>query len=213
MVRRTRPARRTFHHGDLRVALTRAALAWVGRHGSATLSLRDTCVRVGVSPGAAYKHFAGRVALLEEVAQLGFDDLALAMTAAEQRVEKTHRDRASRAVARVEAVAVAYVEFALARPRLFELMFGPYGAGSSSRRIDPIRDRPDPYRLLSLALDELRSAGVISTSKRKDAELACWSMMHGLAEILLTRSLARADAVDVEATARRLVRTVIAGLR
>lgn len=96
----------TYHHGELRPALLRAAAKILESEGREAISLRDLARRAGVSHAAPYRHFADREALFAALAEEGF-----ALLAAE--LEGKPR----------QAQAVAYVRFALANPGRFRLMF------------------------------------------------------------------------------------------
>lgn len=67
-----------------------------------------------MSTAAPYRHFADRDALLSAVAAVGYRDLAARLAAAHP-TPITAEDLA--------AIAIAYVQFALARPGLFRVMF------------------------------------------------------------------------------------------
>ena len=71
---------RSYHHGDLRSALVAAAVARVEEVGAEHLSLRAVAAEVGVSPSAAYHHFADKDALLGEVAATGLQMLVEAVS-------------------------------------------------------------------------------------------------------------------------------------
>src|SRR6202140_2872056 len=105
----------TYHHGDLRAALVRAAIELLDERGETELSLRAVARRAGVSPAAPYRHYADREALVSAVAAVGYRELAGRLAAA-------HPSPSS--PAQLASVAVAYVEFALDRPALFRIMFG-----------------------------------------------------------------------------------------
>jgi AcrR family transcriptional regulator len=62
----------TYHHGELRPALLRAAAKILEKEGREAISLRDLARRAGVSHGAPYRHFADRQALLAALADEGF---------------------------------------------------------------------------------------------------------------------------------------------
>src|SRR5437016_7879863 len=96
----------TYHHGNLRTALLRAAGERLEKQGITALSLREAARRVGVSHNAPYRHFADRETLLAALAAQGFDELAAAV--------------ASGPPARM---GEAYVSFALEHPQRFRLMF------------------------------------------------------------------------------------------
>src|SRR6185503_17019443 len=96
----------TYHHGELRPALLRAAAKVLEAEGREAVSLRDLARRAGVSHAAPYRHFADREALLAALAEEGFVLLAAELEG------KPRREQ-----------AVAYVRFALANPGRFRLMF------------------------------------------------------------------------------------------
>ncbi|MEP6838703.1 MAG: helix-turn-helix domain-containing protein, partial [Bradyrhizobium sp.] len=64
--RRASPAvaPKPYHHGDLRRVLIDAALQVVGESGPDAVSVREAARRAGVSPGAPFRHFASRDALM-----------------------------------------------------------------------------------------------------------------------------------------------------
>ena len=112
--RRKRAA--SYHHGDLRDALMRAARTILEKDGLAELSLRGVARAVGVSPAAPYHHFADKHALLTAVATQGFAALRSEMI--------TRMAKETDPVARLDASGVGYVVFAVDNPALFRLMFG-----------------------------------------------------------------------------------------
>jgi AcrR family transcriptional regulator len=158
-----------FHHGDLRNALIVVAKKLIERKGIEGFALREAARKVGVSANAAYHHFKDKEALLSAVASTGFAELAT------QR-EEARSKAAADAWSQLSTGAKVYVQFAEARPKLFDLMFGPLGVGSktapSSRK---------PYRQLSDALDNLVSSGRLTPQRRAGAENALWPLIHGLA--------------------------------
>ncbi len=66
----TGPASRTaYHHGNLREVLVEAAIELIALEGVEKLSVREAAKRAGVSPGAPFRHFATKTALLTAVAE------------------------------------------------------------------------------------------------------------------------------------------------
>src|SRR5688572_17872553 len=63
------PEAQPYHHGNLREALVEAGLELTRQGGESALVMRDVTRRVGVSPNAAYRHFADRDALLAAIAE------------------------------------------------------------------------------------------------------------------------------------------------
>jgi AcrR family transcriptional regulator len=107
---------RPYHHGNLRSALLHAAERTVRERGVQDLSLRELARDVGVSHGAPRRHFPDRQALLDALAQTGFERLRSELRGA---VDGAGDDFE----ARLHATAAAYIRFATADPALLELMF------------------------------------------------------------------------------------------
>ncbi|MGH6711452.1 MAG: TetR/AcrR family transcriptional regulator, partial [Bradyrhizobium sp.] len=63
------PAPKPYHHGDLRRVLIDAALQLVGEGGPDAVTVREAARRAGVSPGAPFRHFPSRDALMSAVAE------------------------------------------------------------------------------------------------------------------------------------------------
>ena len=68
MTENTPPSRR-YHHGNLRAALIAEALDLARQGGIDAVSVREVTRRAGVSPGALFRHFADKTALMTAVAE------------------------------------------------------------------------------------------------------------------------------------------------
>ena len=97
----------TYHHGDLRAALLRAAGEILETEGLGALTLREMARRTGVSHNAPYRHFPDRDSLLAALAAQGYAAFAASL-------QKRPRSE----------MGEAYVQFALEQPQRFRLMFG-----------------------------------------------------------------------------------------
>ena len=73
--RADQPSERPYHHGNLRSALLAAAERTVRERGVQDLSLRELAREIGVSHGAPRRHFPDRQALLDALAESGFERL------------------------------------------------------------------------------------------------------------------------------------------
>jgi AcrR family transcriptional regulator len=196
-----------YHHGDLRSALIAAGLELTRAGGPQALTIREATRRVGVSPNAAYRHFADREALLEAVALAILDRMAVRMRNAAR-----HQDSPqSEALEQLRAVGLGYIQFALDEPGWFTVAFfgadlTESGNGSAAARTAP------PYQALVEALDAMVSAGILAPRRRDGAEWPCWSAVHGFAELVLHGPLRDTDRREIEAFAHRTVDDIIAGL-
>lgn len=208
----TPPARARYHHGDLRHALLQAALKLVAEKGVVGFSLREAARAVGVSAAAAYRHFEDRSGLLAALALDGMGRLALEMEKALARAPGAPGTPA-RAVAEFGALGAAYVEFAVANPSHFRVMFGPWCEHPEMGDIPPeaLPGGRDPYQLLVDTLDELVRTGAINPAARQGAEIAAWASVHGLASLLVEGSIELTAAERAQAYGV-VQRTLLLGL-
>jgi len=189
----TPPEERSYHHGDLRRALVSSALEILSEHGVAGLSLRAVARRAKVSAMAPYRHFADKEALLAAVAEHGFRQLTIRFSAAATAAPDPR--------AALDALGVAYVVFACDEPSLFKLMFGP--------AIEEKPAHPGLNEAGCACFDALRQAVKAARffdgdRQLRDVSLACWSLVHGLASLIVDGRLAEENAGTPEAMATRL---------
>lgn len=204
------PSKAPYHHGDLRNALVEAGLGLVEQGGAEAFSLREVAREVGVSANAAYRHFEDKGALLTAIAVSGFERLSSRMQAAMLRARPRGAVK-SRAVARFDAAARAYVGLAEEHPQLYGLMFG--SAGSACLAAEGALVDPTPGALLGLVLDELVEEKVMSKNRRDGAEIHVWSAVHGFVSLAHNGPLAELDPKARADALEGLLHFVIAGLR
>ncbi len=178
-----RPERRsTYHHGDLKNALTDAAIELAAADGPEQITVRAAAKMVGVTPTAAYRHFAGHEQLLEAVQQQAMDALTAAMSRRTAAIEPSTNPEAAQA--RFAACGQAYVEFAVAQPGLFRTAFcRDNPLGDLSEQADYTSS--EPYQQLIRTVDDLVRTGLLDESDRALTELAAWSSVHGLSMLLV----------------------------
>ncbi|TVT20843.1 TetR/AcrR family transcriptional regulator [Amycolatopsis acidiphila] len=107
--------RGSYHHGDLRAALVEAALALIAERGIDALSVAEAARRTGVSPGAPYRHFPTRLALLKAAATRAAELLAAELREAPR--------PAGDPVEALAATAAVYVRFVVRHHAGFDLIF------------------------------------------------------------------------------------------
>ena len=171
-----------YHHGDLRRVLIEAGIGRLRAAGVGGLTLRGVARVAGVSATAPYRHFADKDALLAAIAAEGFERLQVAVETA---------DTGARGMEALRAQGVAYVRFAREEPALFRLMFGTAVA------------RNNPSAGAAFGVLRNRITALVPADRAEIAALSAWSMVHGLASLLID---GRIDPPDPEA----LVRAVLA---
>ncbi|MFO0593901.1 MAG: TetR/AcrR family transcriptional regulator [Myxococcaceae bacterium] len=202
---RARKRRASYHHGDLPNALVRAAIDLITRDGTERLTLREVSRRVGVNHRAAYRHFADLTALLAAVAEQGYHELLQVLREALAAFPKK-----APAARRMEAIATAYVAFAMDRPAHYRIMFG--------RRLNEDGRFPalealamEAYALIEAELDAGVESGAFENRPRRELVFAFWSLAHGFASLALVRRIKLKRAL-VEPYVRQIVAPFIAGL-
>lgn len=110
------PPRSGYHHGNLVDALLQATIAVIEERGVEAVSVREAAKRAGVSPGAPFRHFRSKTALLTAVAEQAMARLTEAV-----------RDELARAgdadpIAALRAIGHGYLTWAIANPTHFQII-------------------------------------------------------------------------------------------
>jgi AcrR family transcriptional regulator len=205
------PPRETYRHGDLRQALITAGLELAREGGPDAVVLREATRRVGVSPNAAYRHFADRRALLTAVAAGAQGLVADSMLA--RVAEQSPDDPATAARDRLRAVGEGYLRFAREQPGLFRAAFTvPDDLSNSGSPAKAGAAGLTPFQILSATLDQLESAGVLPSERRAGAELHAWSAVHGLGMLIIDGPLRGLTAEMMDGATSRLLDMVDRGI-
>lgn len=195
-----------YHHGDLVNVLLETAGALLESKGPAGLSLREVARSAGVSHAAPYRHFRDRAALLQALAQRGFERLQRVLDrtadAARQNPEQQLVD-----------ACVACVRQAERYPELSRLMFGGLmqqaenEAGRDAARA--------AFGSLEKILQDGVAGGVFRQRDTQELALTVWAAMHGLAMLATAGQLAALQGNDVlalDSTVRVMATNVLYGI-
>lgn len=153
------------------------------------MTIRAAARAVGVTPTAAYRHFAGHEELLQAAKERSTEQMAAAMNAELARLPETG-DPVRRGLRKLGAVGLGYLTFATAEPGLFRTCFTGVAPGEA-----PVAEvwTAEPFLKAISVIDELAEAGYLPPERRPMAEVAIWSAVHGLALLLLDGPLRGVD--------------------
>jgi AcrR family transcriptional regulator len=167
--------RTSYHHGDARNALLRAAADLLEQTGAAGLALRQLAERAGLSRQAPYNHFADKETLLAELARNGFERLATDLEAV--------RRSSAKPVVRLARAAERYIAFAESSPALFRLMF--------SKELVDLSRHPATQAAASASFEQLKAivGALASPEIVADLSLVAWSLVHGYATLCIETAL------------------------
>jgi AcrR family transcriptional regulator len=201
------PAQKPYHHGDLRRVLIDAALQLVAEGGMDAVSVREAARRAGVSPGAPFRHFPSRDALIQAVAEEA------------QRRFRAEIEAALAAappgdpLGRFRCLGLAYLRWAMRNPTHFEVI-------SSRRLFDHDRadvissDNAELIALTERTLADAFAAGQLRIPDLKQVQIAGRALVYGFARMNIDGHFPRwgVAAGEAERTAEAVLDVFIAGI-
>jgi AcrR family transcriptional regulator len=176
---------RTYHHGNLRSALLESAERTLARRGAGELSLRELAREIGVSHAAPRRHFADKQALLDALAEDGFERLG-------RELDEAMAGSGDSLGEQLGAFARTYVRFATEHAALLELMF------AGKHRSDGLRAAADrafaaPLTLFATA----QASGQVVPGDPERVGVVALATLHGLASLANNGMLGDAELDDV----------------
>ncbi len=178
-------AERPYHHGNLRSALLDAAERMLRERGAQTLSLRELAREVGVSHAAPRRHFPDRQALLDALAEAGFERLGSELREAATGAGEDFG-------LRLRALAAAYVRFATEDAALLELMF----AGKHREPAGTLEEAAERcFAVMLEVIEQGQREGAMRSGEPKRVGLVLFATIQGIAA-LVTAGLVEPGEVD-----------------
>ena len=183
-----------YRHGNLREALIDAAVQLVEEGGPDNVSMREAAKRAGVSPGAPFRHFSTKTALMTAVAEQAMSRFRAEIADA---VEQVTTDDP---IQRFAAVGRAYLRWASRNPTHFQIISSrsliDWSSSESLRR-----DNEALRLLMDGALVDAQARGLLQSDDLADTEIAGRALVYGLARMVVDGHFAQ-WAVDGEAVER-----------
>jgi AcrR family transcriptional regulator len=150
------------------IAVTREILE---ARGADAVSMRGIAAACGISAMTPYWHFDSRELLIEEVCAAAFDQVA---------AQWRSRERLADPIADLLAVADLFIDFALARPRIYDSMFIAPRPGARQFPDDMAAGRSPTLNLVVEALAEGMRGGVLRDDDPVQVALTLVAQLHGL---------------------------------
>jgi len=183
------PSPKPYHHGDLRRALVDAALHLAAE--GAEVSVREAARRAGVSPGAPFRHFPSRDALMTAVAveaQRRFrSEIELALAAAPP----------DDPLAQVRSLGLGYLRWAMKNPAHFEIIStGKYFDHDAAGELS--KDNAEIIAMMARLLGEAAARGKLRQGDLKRTRIAARALVYGFARMLIDGHFPRWGVADDE---------------
>ena len=204
-VRRPAAQPRPYHHGDLRRVLIDAALQLAAE--GAEVSVREAARRAAVSPGAPFRHFPNRDALMAAVAEEAQRRFRAEIEAA------LGKAPGAGPLARFRAFGLAYLRWAMRNPAHFEIIStGRYFAHGSSAELT--RDNAELIALTEGCLAEAAEQGLLRPADLKQIQIAGRALVYGFARMNLDGHFPRWGIAEegIERMAEAVIDLFIAGI-
>lgn len=194
---------------ELRTRILDAARELFVEEGYEAVTMRRIAERIEYSPTAIYFHFKDKQALLQELCDADFGALAGQF----QKIANI-----ADPIDRLRRIGRAYVEFAIAYPNHYRLMFmTPHPPGMRAADSQLARGNPeeDAYAFLRATCAEAIASGRLRP-EWKDADLVSqmvWAGTHGVVSLQIAKCTDDwVDWRDRRETAHALIEVMIRGL-
>ena len=178
-VRAASARRREARRLETRDVILRAAAGLLDDGGYDGLSLRQLAARIAYTPTTVYRYFSDKDELVGALLVEGYAAFTRAMGAA--------AESASDPFDQLHAMGQAYVEFGLAHPVMYRVLFMQHP--EIWRRIPPERvEAACGAYAFQLLVSAVQRAIATGRTREKDAEaasLARWALMHGVVSLCL----------------------------
>jgi AcrR family transcriptional regulator len=179
---------RSYHHGDLKTVLKKAALELVREKGPRGFSLNEASRRAGVTVAAPYRHFDDKEALLAEIICDGNAILE----------EETRRaaNGARTITQKMLEAGVAYLRFAAEHADYFSVMFH---SGIDKSKYPSVQLSATRAFNVILGLAQQKEA---TEKLARERAVSAWALVHGLATLRSEGALS--ETADQEADLQHL---------
>ena len=183
--------------------IAQAARRLLDKEGVEAVTMRRVAEKVGITPMAIYRHFPDRAALLNALADEGFQELAAWL--AEQRLTGDVEQR-------LYKMGDLYLEHALENPKLFELMFLKPREGARQYPRDFKAGKSPTGNLMAETVQAAMDSGYFKKDDIWEITFEMGALSHGLIMLYLGGRLSTSVA-DFRALYRRSFRRYIHGIR
>lgn len=182
---------KSYHHGDLKIAIIQKTVEIIQIKGEVNFTLREIAAVLNVSHTAVYRHFNSKQDLLSYIAEEGFHNLCHQF---EMELKKVRSSRM-----KFKSLIRTYIQFALLNSGHYRSMFHHELRCDNSQRPELEVAGMNAFNHLM----EVYQSGVKDQVFRKDKPeimaRSIWSAIHGFSILLLDgqfQSLQNKEAIE-----------------
>jgi AcrR family transcriptional regulator len=190
----------TYHHGNLREELLKAAMEILDESGIEAVTIRQVARKVGVGHSAPANHFADKRALLTQLAIDIFVSLGQLIKSELQVAPQGLSEK-------VRVFTDTLIEFGLSQPNRFRLLWRRDYLDNDSKELNGAMDVIYDALLATLATDKESNVSVESKA------IALWSMLQGYVTMRIDGNLEpKQDEVSGKARQQAIIDVLLNGL-
>jgi AcrR family transcriptional regulator len=182
---------------ETRANILDASLEIVKEDGWQALSMRKIADKIEYTAPIIYEYFANKEAILLELTRQGF----LKLTKDLEEAKAKHQSTAEQ----LEAMWLAYWNFAFANKELYQVMFG-IQTSCSCELVETLPEAESPWILFSTAIGELMGIDDLESDLICTKYYTLWSVVHGLISINI---LSRGSSDEIN---RQVLKDAIGGI-
>ena len=183
---------------ETRVNILKASLQIVKDEGWQALSMRKIADVIEYTAPTIYEYFSNKDAIILELTRKGYLILARDL----QEAKSKHRLPAKQ----LEAMWLAYWNFAFANKELYQVMFGVTTSCSSCEMVNSLVEADMPWDLFSAVIGELMGIEDMESDVICTKYYTFWSVVHGLISINI---LSRGNSDEIN---RQVLKDAIGGI-
>jgi AcrR family transcriptional regulator len=176
--------RREREKDEVRTRILDAARELFALEGVASVTMRRIADRLEYTPGALYRHFPDKAALLQALVVTDYTAFSDAFAAL---------GRISDPLERIRRAGKAYVAFGLAHPHHYQLLFMSLPPDEAAGpTVDPASEgdpRTDAYAFMQRAVGEAAALGELrpGLNDLEAVTRVLWAGVHGVVSLAITR--------------------------
>lgn len=177
-----------YHHGKLREALVKETLLMVEANEGHLIGFRELARRLGVSRSAPYRHFDSVENLLAAVVEKGFITFLSCLNVVVEKDFISEKEK-------FYQLGTAYVEFAIAHPNYYRLMFDKKFYIPNKHSI--VEDlSTQSFGILKEQVKRCLG-GQSSTEEQNNLATLSWACVHGISKLFIDGQLAKISQPSV----------------
>jgi AcrR family transcriptional regulator len=200
--------RREREKDEVKTRILDAARELFAEEGVAAVTMRRISDQLEYTPGALYRHFPDKAALLEALVMTDYAAFSAAFAALAEIADPLER---------IRQAGRAYISFGLSHPHHYQLLFmtRPPDAAPDTPAVHPIPSDPrtDAYEFMQRAVLEATQRGQLRTALAETEAVtrSLWAGVHGVVSLAITRPQ-EWTARSIRALSELMVDVLIRGL-